>query len=329
MSCYAIQANGVIRQQHSSVGTQQKQGGTLLRIHFRVEDLARLRMAPGLGPVAEGVFALNLLGNGSGGTFDRWRERVRDDLADRLEDVENLLRDHRPLPDLLWMIERTGRTRHNDPAVTSVVFEFCQVAVMPYWNFTRAHLEAARDAHGRVAIANGVERVLGMLHPKLHWNPPVLEIRTEPDRDIHLRGRGLLLSPSLFLGKRAMAFIDRERETGLPALAFSVPIDAMTTPPWRKPEKADEDALGALVGHTRAAALQVLTDGCTTGELSQRLGISLAGASKHATVLRKAGLITTSRNRNTAMHTLTQLGMALLRRHKWEMPHPRRMHIPA
>ena len=52
--------------------------------------------------------------------------------------------------------------------------------------------------------------------------------------------------------------------------------------------------------------------GSRFGERVVRLGISLAGASKHAKVLRKAGLVTTSRHRNTALHTLTPLGFALL-----------------
>ena len=112
--------------------------------------------------------------------------------------------------------------------------------------------------------------------------------------------------------------VDAERYTDLPALAFATPVNiAIAThilddgEPTDKPQEGR--ALGALIGHTRAAALRVLADSCTTGELSERLGISLAGASKHATVLRKAGLITTERNRNTALHTLTSLGVALLR----------------
>ncbi len=287
----------------------------MLRIHFTVDDLARLRMVATLGPVAESVFALNLLAKGGVGALEWWRLRVRNDLGDRLNGVEQLIRRHRPLPDLLWVVERPAATDRARQRIAAAVFEFCQAAMMPYWGFTKGFLESARDAHGRAAIANGVERMLGSLHPKFHWNPPVLEIRGGPDRDVHLRGRGLLLSPSLFLGGHGFALVERERETGLPALAFSVPIDTSTVVvPWAAPE-VKEEALGALLGHTRAAALQVLTEGCTTGELSERLGISLAGASKHATVLRNAGLITTSRNRNTALHSVTQLGMALLRSH--------------
>jgi DNA-binding transcriptional ArsR family regulator len=277
-------------------------------------------MVATLGPVTESIFALQLLTRSGNVAFGRWRKRVRSDLAHRLSAVEQLVEEYRPVPDLLWILKGRhgwdGRQQmideHLRPRLTSSVFEFCQTAVMPYWSAARSHLEAEREIRGRVVIANGVERLLSSLHPRLRWNPPVLEIHQEPEQDVYLNGRGLLLSPSLFLSDHAFAFIDVERESGLPALAFAIPVDeAMATELWSSSEPK-ELALGALVGHTRAAALQVLTESCTTGELSQRLGISLAGASKHAKVLRKAGLITTARNRNTALHTLTSLGVALL-----------------
>jgi DNA-binding transcriptional ArsR family regulator len=72
-------------------------------------------------------------------------------------------------------------------------------------------------------------------------------------------------------------------------------------------------ALGGLIGHSRAAVLEVLAEGCTTGELSRHMGLSLAGASKHVTVLRQAALVATLRHRNTAFHVATPLGQALLR----------------
>ncbi|MFC7469591.1 winged helix-turn-helix domain-containing protein [Actinomadura keratinilytica] len=58
--------------------------------------------------------------------------------------------------------------------------------------------------------------------------------------------------------------------------------------------------------------LQALTEPRTTGELAQLAGISGPGASQHTAVLRKAGLITTRRERNMAWHELTPLGRAML-----------------
>lgn len=296
----------------------------MLRIHFTVEDLSRVRMTASLGAVAESVFALDLFSHNSGAVFNKWRRQVRKRLDQRFDTIERIAR-AQSMPDLLWLLERpraaesrTWLTDRDRQQIAAEVFVFCQAAVIPHWERIGEHLEAVRDARGRIAIANGVERMLSTLHPRILWNPPVLEVPDERDHDIHLGGRGLVLTPSLFLLGRPCVVVDAERETGLPALVFATPVNVTVATlllddaaPREKAPKGQ--ALGALIGHTRAAALRVLAESCTTGELSARLGISLAGASKHATVLRRAGLITTERNRNTALHSLTSLGVALLR----------------
>ncbi|MFD8088274.1 ArsR family transcriptional regulator, partial [Kitasatospora sp. NPDC059722] len=53
-------------------------------------------------------------------------------------------------------------------------------------------------------------------------------------------------------------------------------------------------------------------DGCTTGAIASAVRISAASASEHATVLRAAGLISTLRDRTTAIHSPTTAGLTLL-----------------
>lgn len=67
------------------------------------------------------------------------------------------------------------------------------------------------------------------------------------------------------------------------------------------------------MGQTRSAILHGIGVGCTTSELARRVDVSLASASQHATVLRDAGLLSTLRQGNAVLHTLTPLGAALLR----------------
>ncbi|MFF4921415.1 hypothetical protein ACFY4B_12605 [Kitasatospora sp. NPDC001261] len=59
-------------------------------------------------------------------------------------------------------------------------------------------------------------------------------------------------------------------------------------------------------------AVRVLREGCTTGDVAAAVRISAASAGEHATVLRAAGLVTTLRDRNTAIHTATAAGLTLL-----------------
>jgi DNA-binding transcriptional ArsR family regulator len=218
------------------------------------------------------------------------------------------------LPELLWLLERPSEL-HDDQLrrrLMATLFEFCQVAVLPYWSRIRGHLELEREARARIVITKGVEHLLRTLHPKLHWRPPVLEIPDERDSDVYLDGRGLLVSPSLFLFDRPCVVLDAEQRRVPPTVVFSSPVNATAIATLCGTAKTNDQALSALVGHTRAAALQALAESLTTSELAQRLNISPAGASQHATVLREAGLITTCRNRNTVLHALTPLGVALL-----------------
>jgi len=296
---------------------------SVLRLHFTAQDLARVRMTATAGPIAESVFALDLFARNSSIAFSGWRRQVRRHLGPRVDAVDQLTRCCRPLPDLLWLLEQDGRAPDRRPCqrrqVLAVLAEFRRAAVVPYWRRTRRQLEVERDARGRIMITKGVEHLLSTLHPGLRWRPSTLEVPDERQLDVYLDGSGLLLSPSLFLFDRPGVVIDAERETGPPVLAFSVSLNATAiTTLCGTPQAADQadpadQALAALIGHTRAAALQALTDPCTTSELAQRLNISSAGASQHATVLREAGLITTCRNRNTALHSVTRLGMDLLR----------------
>ncbi|MFD9070677.1 MULTISPECIES: ArsR/SmtB family transcription factor [Streptomyces] len=297
------------------------------RIHFTAADFARTRLKTTAGPLAETAFAYGLLGRGIGAPFARWRSQVGKRLAQR----PGLLAGAGDLPDLdalLRGIERSDRAMSGDlldaaapvPQVPAQeapgeLSQLWKAVVAPYWDRIVAYLEAECDARGRVVMAGGVDLLLATLHSKMTWKAPVLEIHDGPDEDIHLGGRGLVLTPSVFLNHRAGRVTRMLGENSPVVLAFATPPDVQQAAAlWDEPD-AEESAqsLGALVGQTRAAALHVLRASCTTSQLADRLGISAAGASQHTAVLRQTGLITTRRIRNTVLHTLTPLGVALLK----------------
>ncbi|HVV22438.1 MAG TPA: helix-turn-helix domain-containing protein [Pseudonocardiaceae bacterium] len=287
------------------------------RIHFTVKDLARVRLRPTLGPVAETVFAFGPMGRAGVGPYSRWRGHVADQLRERPA-LAVLLNGAKSRPrtaeDLLCLIgqcpdDAVVRTLGLSRRVaTTAVLELWQVTIAPYWHRVLASLDDECDVRGRIAMTGGVERLLATLHPKVTWRAPVLEVPGGPDADVRLDGRGLLLYPSLFLVNRPAVVVRAELDSGLPALAFAAPADAAL---WDEPGDGGQ-ALAALVGQTRAAVLRALTATRTTSQLAEQLGISLAGASQHTAVLRQTGLITTRRMRNTVLHTVTPLGMALL-----------------
>ncbi|MFE9046272.1 ArsR/SmtB family transcription factor [Streptomyces sp. NPDC012421] len=295
----------------------------MLRIHFTAQDLTRVRLRPTLGPVAETVFALGMLGRTGSPSQVRWRNQLSWHLR-RSGPLTQLLssaqRSVQAPGDLLCLIDRSpgaddsalrsaGLSRRDAAAEISQVW---RSALEPYAGRMQARLAAECDARGRITMTGGVDRLFSTLHSRIGWHSPVMEIPA-PSREVFLDGQGLLLVPSLFLPPHQPAvLIGAEPETGQPALVFAVPSNApVTTGPWDTPA-ASSQALSALVGRTRAAALRALTSSCTTSQLAELLGISSAGASQHTAILRESGLITTMRNRNTVLHTVTPLGMALL-----------------
>lgn len=295
------------------------------RIHFTAADLARTRLQSTLGPVAEGVFALGALTRSRGPELARWRGDVIGRLRESTspdQPLGALLQSLRAPDDLLFLLDSGPGADTFAPTALSLTrtdlvrlaVDVWRAGVAPVWDRVLERLDAQCDAHGRIAMTGGVERLLATLHPRIVWNPPVLEIHDRLERDVHLRGRGLLLCPSAFLAGSAGRIIETERDSGRAALVFGMPADvtSLFALPTGNGEHSGEQALSALVGQTRAAALRSLTDTCTTSELAARLGISPGSASQHASVLRESGLITTRRVRNRALHTVTPLGLALL-----------------
>ncbi|MBT2400997.1 helix-turn-helix transcriptional regulator [Streptomyces sp. ISL-100] len=180
-----------------------------------------------------------------------------------------------------------------------------RAAVEPYWPHIQSRIEADRAARGRALLDGGADELLASLPPMLRWRPPVLEADYPVDRDLYLRGRGLLLQPSFFCRGTPVVYRDPQLP---PVLVYPVThADA--------PAPADDPGppLGRLVGQTRSTVLAAIGGGCTTSELARRAGVSLASASQHACVLREAGLVVTLRHGNSVLHTLTPLGAALLR----------------
>ncbi|MFF8290547.1 ArsR/SmtB family transcription factor [Streptomyces sp. NPDC016309] len=256
------------------------------RIHFTTADLARIRLQPTAGPEIEGGLARDLFSRGVDHVYARWRHQVY-----------TKLRARRPA---------------RQPVSALSPADFWRDAVAPYWNRVLAHYEAECDARGRMVMAGGVEQLLAGLGRRAVWNGQVLELQDGPDGDVRLGGKGLVLSPSVFLAQRSARLFRGDGQRGQAVLVFAAPPSAEQSAVLWDDTTVPSQALAALVGQTRAAALRELRASCTTSQLADRLGVSAPCASQHASVLRESGLITTRRVRNTVLHSVTPLGMALL-----------------
>jgi Helix-turn-helix domain len=215
------------------------------------------------------------------------------------------------LPATVWAAAEPGHARLQ---LAAAVVAAHQVLVEPYWTRIHACLHAEHVAGLRALAAGGPDRLLASLQSEwVRWRPPVLEVLVPVDYDVALNGLGIALMPSAFVGQLPSLHQNPSDPSSAPWLVVP-PADGRMQQRhlWGNPRPRDA-ALAALVGRNRAAVLRTLADGCSTTELADRVGISLAAASQHASVLRDAGLITTHRQGSAVLHVLTPLGVELLR----------------
>jgi DNA-binding transcriptional ArsR family regulator len=171
------------------------------------------------------------------------------------------------------------------------------------WHHAAALASRDQAMRAQVLLRGGLDELLPSIWATLRWQPPMLVFDCDLGGrwDVHLAGRGLRFVPVVALDLPSV--LDRPGQ----------PLEIMY--PAQPPESVADgpNALGALLGRTRARVLGSVGVGATTSQLAARAGISAPSASEHATVLRNAGLIASAREGGTVVHRLTPLGRALLR----------------
>lgn len=180
------------------------------------------------------------------------------------------------------------------------------VAIAPYWRSISAQVTTENAQLGESLAWQGVDPVLGGLHARVVWSPPVLHLPDLTGPDLLLGGSGIKLQLSVFCWRAPTKLLV---PGGPPVLVL--PVQQTPTLP-RLAGAEPPRALAAVLGPTRAAALDAALVPCTTTELARRCGITPSAASYHAAILREAGLISSSRVRSTVLHQTTPLGRRLL-----------------
>ncbi|MER8262858.1 transcriptional regulator [Streptomyces griseus] len=320
-----------------------------LRIHFTADDLTRITVAPRPDPMWELVNSLHVLqSRQTAPDHAPWVEHVRgrlarSDLREPIRLLTTLVPARGKFPDFLTphtpphrggteaardliLATPTDRVRAElaacctrrtppDPLrrlaagdraarqeLDAALAVYFRELLAPQRRLIDDVVHSDRAHHSRDVLRGGAERLLSTLSPRIRWEPPTLIADYPRDGDLHLRGRGISLIPSFFCTRRPITLIDPDLP---PVLVY---------PASRRSEGAEAfDALPELLGRTRAMALCALICACSTGELAVRIGVSIASASKHASVLRKARLITSTRRGCEVVHALTPLGREVAR----------------
>jgi DNA-binding transcriptional ArsR family regulator len=309
----------------------------VLRLCFTAEDLLRVTVAKEPAPLMELTLAAASLRRGDP-LFAGWRRRTlphavgplldlvpatakgplfldppSQSVDEGLEQVRStptsvvrtelrrvLAPDERPQP---WVRLLADGDRETFQALVNAVGAGHEHLVGPSWERIRAGFHAEQAWRGRVLAEQGLRATLAGLVDGARWQGTTLEIDRPGDVEVHLDGRGLTLLPSVFW-------------TGRPLIGMypdgNVLVYPAITPLPLLDEPSPEDALAALLGRSRAAVLEQLTQPRTTTDLALGLGLAKSSVSEHATTLRNSRLIITRRDGKAVWHACTPLGLSLI-----------------
>lgn len=319
-------------------------------VRFTPDDWPRVRLAAAPAPLVEVALGVAELRRRPGGLgTSRWAARARQAFPATARPLLDLVSMSRPwptfldpvLPDLndaLDVVAATPRSRLRTELAVSwrragrpptwvkaladgdrearrtlvqALRDFYLACVAPHWPQIVTSFRGDVAERMTVLSRGGLDALLGTLHRDLAWRDGALErVRSSVGQpgEFWLDGHGMQILPSplwtgppLFAvspeasGGSAVIYACRKRAAG----------DGLCQP----------EVLAALIGRTRAAVLEALRSPRSTAELAAQVGISAPSASEHATVLRDADLIQTTRDGRGVRHSLTSLGRTLLDGH--------------
>ncbi|MEU5139658.1 helix-turn-helix domain-containing protein [Streptomyces sp. NPDC021139] len=184
------------------------------------------------------------------------------------------------------------------------------LAVAPYLSVIRARAGQDRARRAEAALAGGAEALLASYAELPGWRRPDHARLATPypeSRLLRLGGRPLTLVPAFFCVRAPLALVDES----LPHVLVH-PLGP--EPGWLPRFRAGGagPSVAQLIGTSRARVLAALEAPLTTTALATALRLAPSTASRHAAVLREAGLVATRREGNRVLHRRTGLGSALL-----------------
>ncbi len=314
----------------------------MLRVHFTVQDLLRVRLATLPAPLMElGLAAATLQRRDHRGAFGQWRVERRRDLPlaamplfglvppngaaplfldpltatfeEGLEHVRSTprrvavqeLRRVCPAyrPVTGWVRDLARRDRQAWQTLAEALRTGHESLVSRHWDRMQASFYADVAWRRRLLTEQGVGTALTSLYPGSRWSGTTLHIDSSYDSEMTLRGEGLTLMPSsVWTGQPLIGYDADGRDLFLYPTLTPLPLTS---------DRQVGDPLAALLGGTRAAVLRSLSREHTTSQLAADLEISLASVSGHTKTLRAAGLIVSDRDGKSVWHSVTPLGAML------------------
>jgi DNA-binding transcriptional ArsR family regulator len=320
----------------------------MIRLRLSSTVLARMRFA--YSPLAEVAKSLYMINSGTIHPLHRgWYERVRSDLGrvDRellravvppgghvaeflfvgatatTTTIEEQLQLVAEWPQEHFMSELAQARRGVGPSiavrrlvelgadgprrVADALEQYWSIALAPYWPQLRAVLDA--DVAYRVGklARGGIAELMQDLHPSVELTEHAIRVASLAEDEVD--AGGLTLVPCVFIWPRLWVEIGL---AGEPSLTYGARgVGAL----WQEIDGAseeDEDALGALLGRTRAEILVSLRLPRSTTDLARSLRLTPPTVSSHLAILRRGGLITSWRSGRRVLYQRTAVGSTIV-----------------
>jgi DNA-binding transcriptional ArsR family regulator len=183
-----------------------------------------------------------------------------------------------------------------------------EALVAPLWDRMRGLLDADITTRARQLADRGLEGLFANLHRRAVWENDELRLVGFRSRTLDLRGRGLVLVPTVFGWPNLGIGPTSDTSAVPPALVYpTLGAARLWDPATRSP------AIARLLGAGRANVLAGTLIPSSTSSLARRVDLAPATVSEHLTVLRDAGLVTAERRGREVLYRQTPLATALLR----------------
>ncbi len=188
---------------------------------------------------------------------------------------------------------------------------YWQHAIARHWPRVISVLESDMLYHARLMALKGVDEMINVLHPKLHYQMGLMQIDKDfcpyDTGDVYeLGGSGIQLVPAVFSTHTVSWQVVPE---WLPMVIYGARGAGL----WYEPCLPDpEQALITTLGEGKAKLLLALKSPGHTTELARQLDVTAGAVSQQLGKLAQAGLVESRRSSNRVYYHLTTRGEKLL-----------------
>jgi DNA-binding transcriptional ArsR family regulator len=249
---------------------------------------------------------LRPLPEASAGAIDRELEQIRATAEDRVRtEVDRCLEARGSVG---REVERSLRSRGTAKRLAEVLSALWDELLSPSWPLICDCLERDILYRSRALAGGGLAAVFEDLVPLVRLDGRRLIV----DQDVHRipprDGAGLLFMPSAFTSPRSASVL---HATTAPVTIYYRARGSGAM--WFRSSRDLTAGLPELVGRTRAEVLEAIDEPMHTTALALQLGRSQGNIADHLAVLRRSGLVRSTRVGMHVLYARTPLGEALLR----------------